>query len=204
MCGATAQSTALYDSPNWDVQEPLATKMEAQRPDMPTFDLMPAQYRYYDYEFERYWHFFQLWGRLGYNPDTPADVWQREFRRRFGAAAAPHVEAGLHRASQVLPMIVAAVYPYSGFPTTRGWAERQSLGASLADYADNEGTDVELFESFADAAQAHPRGRRHGEGHARRDEPLVRRRRPTRCSSIVQRRRGGDRRANAARNSTRR
>ena len=48
---------------------------------------MPARYRYYDYEFERYWHFFQLSGRLGYNPDTPAEVWQREFRRRFGAAA---------------------------------------------------------------------------------------------------------------------
>ena len=80
------RSTALYDSPNWDVQEPLATKMEAQRPDLPPFDLMPAQYRYYDYEFERYWHFFQVWGRLGYNPDTPAEVWQHEFRRRFGDA----------------------------------------------------------------------------------------------------------------------
>jgi hypothetical protein len=146
--GAT---TALYDSPNWDVQEPLATKMEAQRPDLPSFDLMPSGYRYYDYEFERYWHFFRLWGRLGYNPDTPADVWQREFRRRFGDAAL-QVEAGLSRASQVLPMIVAAVYPYSLFPTTRGWAERQSLGASLAEYADNEGSDVELFESFALAA----------------------------------------------------
>ena len=146
--GAT---TALYDSPNWDVQEPLATKMEAQRPDLPTFDLMPAQYRYYDYEFERYWHFFQLWGRLGYNPATPAEVWQREFRRRFGPAAPP-VEAGLHRASQVLPMIVAAVYPYAGFPTTRGWAERQSLGAALADYAKNETSDPGLFESFAGAA----------------------------------------------------
>jgi hypothetical protein len=144
-------STALYDSPNWDVQEPLATKMEAQRPDLPTFDLMPARYRHYDYEFERYFYFFELWGRLGYNPDTPADVWQRGLRRRFGDAA-PHIEAGLQRASQVLPMIVAAVYPYSLFPTTRGWAERQSLGASLAEYADNEGSDVELFESFAHAA----------------------------------------------------
>src|SRR6185295_13145314 len=119
---------------------------------LPTFDLMPSRYRYYEYEFERYWQFFELWGRLGYNPDTPAELWQREFRRRFGAAA-PHVEAGLHRASRVLPMIVAAVYPYSAFPTTRGWAERQSLGASLAEYADNEGSDVELFESFAHAAE---------------------------------------------------
>jgi len=145
-------STALYDSPNWDVQEPLATKMEAQRPDMPAFDLMPAKYRYYDYEFERYWQFYKLWGRLGYNPATPAEVWDRDFRRRFGNAALS-VEAGLQSASQVLPMIVASVDPYTGFPTTRGWVERQTLGDSLADYAKNEGTDVELFENFAHAAQ---------------------------------------------------
>ncbi|HVS51957.1 MAG TPA: hypothetical protein VHD62_06335 [Opitutaceae bacterium] len=145
-------SAQLYDSPNWDVQEPLATKMEAQRPEMPDFALMPEKYRYYDYEFERYWHFFQVWGRVGYDPQTPPDVWQHEFQRRFGAAA-PQVEAGLHRASQVLPMIVAAVYPYSLFPTTRGWAERQSLGATLDAYAKNQGTDTEQFENFAAAAQ---------------------------------------------------
>jgi len=145
-------STALYDSPNWDVQEPLATKMEAQRPDMPVFDLMPEKYRHYEYEFERYWHFFQVWGRVGYNPATPAEVWEREFQRRFGPAGS-HLEAGLHRASQVLPMIVASVYPYRLFPTTRGWAERQSLGASLAEYAKNETTDIQQFESFADAAR---------------------------------------------------
>ena len=51
--------------------------MEAQRPDAVPFALMPAKYRYYDYEFERYWHFFQVWGRLGYNPATR--------RRRLGA-----------------------------------------------------------------------------------------------------------------------
>jgi hypothetical protein len=145
-------TTSLYDSPNWDVNEPLATKMEAQRPDAVPFDLMPAKYRYYDYEFERYWHFFQVWGRLGYNPETAADVWQREFRRRFGAAASD-VEAAEHRASQVLPMIVSAVYPYRLFPMTRGWAERQSLGATLADYAKNESSDVQQFESFGDAAR---------------------------------------------------
>jgi hypothetical protein len=147
-----SESTALYDSRNWDVQEPLATKMEAQRPDMPVFDLMPERYRHYDYEFERYWHFYQVWGRVGYNPQASPELWQQEFRRRFGAAG-PHLEAGLHRASQVLPMIVGAVYPYRLFPTTRGWAERQSLGAALADYAKNEGTDTEQFESFIAAAR---------------------------------------------------
>ncbi len=148
-----SRSTLLYNSPNWDVNEPLATKMEAQRPDASPFDLLPGKYRYYDYEFERYWHFFQVWGRLGYNPETPAEVWQHQFQRRFGTAAAPHVEAALHRASQVLPMIVASVYPYRLFPTTRGWAERQSLGATLAQYTRNEGSDVQQFESFAEAAR---------------------------------------------------
>jgi hypothetical protein len=146
-------STALYASRNWDVQEPLATKMEAQRPDQSPFSLLPDKYRYYDYEFERYWHFYQLWGRLGYNPQSPAELWDREFQRRFGSAAAPHVAAALHRASGVLPMIVAAVYPYKLFPTTRGWAERQALGVNLADYANNEGTDPEQFESFVEAAR---------------------------------------------------
>ena len=145
-------STMLYDSPIWDVNEPLATKMEAQRPGVKPFELMPAKYRYYDYEFERYWHFFQVWGRLGYNPQASPRLWKEEFARRFGAAAAPHIEAGLHRASQVLPYLVAAVYPYSLFPTTRGWAERQSLGATLPNYAGNTGTDVAQFESFKEAA----------------------------------------------------
>src|SRR5213076_1701876 len=109
-------------------------------------------YRSYEYEFERYWHFYQVWGRLGYDPNTPSDIWDHEFSRRFGRAG-PSVSAGLHRASQVLPMIVAAVYPYRLFPTTRGWAERQSLGATLAQYSTNESTDVEQFENFADAAK---------------------------------------------------
>jgi arylsulfatase A-like enzyme len=147
-----SQSTQLYDSPNWDVNEPLATKMEAQRPDAVPFQLLNPAYRSYEYEFERYWHFYEVWGRVGYNPTTSSEVWDHEFRDRFGDAG-PHLEAALHRASGVLPMIVSAVYPYRLFPTTRGWAERQSLGATLAQYATNEGTDTEQFESFAEEAK---------------------------------------------------
>ena len=51
------------------------------------FDLLAPRYQYYDYEFERYWHFFQLFGRLGYNPGAPSDIWEREFQRRFGKQA---------------------------------------------------------------------------------------------------------------------
>jgi hypothetical protein len=146
------ESTHLYDGDGFEVNEPLATKMEGQPHDMKPFDLLKVPYRYYDYEFERYWHFFQVFGRLGYNPDTPAEVWDREFERRFGKEAAPFLEQGLHQASWILPRIVASSYPYRAFPMTVGWAEKQSFG-TLPSFAKAEGSDVQQFENFDEEAQ---------------------------------------------------
>jgi hypothetical protein len=53
-----AESTHLYDGDGFEINEPLATKMEAQPHDATPFDLLKPQYRYYDYEFERYWHYY--------------------------------------------------------------------------------------------------------------------------------------------------
>jgi hypothetical protein len=147
-----AESTHLYDGNGFDVNEPLATKMEAQPHDDKPFDLLKPQYRYYDYEFERYWHFFQVFGRIGYNPATPSEVWNKEFEIRFGKAAGPIVETAIHQASKVLPRIVASCYPYACFPTTRGWPEKQHLG-DLPDYALAEGSDIQQFASFDEEAR---------------------------------------------------
>ena len=147
-----AESAKLYDGDGFEVNEPLCTKMEAQPHDAAPFELLTPTHRYYDYEFERYWHFFQVFGRIGYNPDTPAEVWRGEFEKRFGRDAAPFVENGLHLASRVLPRIVASCYPYSAFPMTRGWAEKQRLG-DLPAYAKAEGSDIQLFANFDEEAQ---------------------------------------------------
>ena len=147
--------------------------MEAQPHDMNPFDLLNSSCRYYDYEFERYWHFFQVFGRIGYNPATPAEVWQREFARRFGKETAPYLEKGLHRASWVLPRIVANCYPYSHFPMTRGWAEKQRLG-DLPAYAKAEGSDVQQFASFDEEAQ-NVLASADLENSPVRNQPLVRR-----------------------------
>lgn len=146
------QSAKLYDGDTYEITEPLATKMEAQPHDARPFNLLNPSYVYYDYEFERYWHFFQVFGRLGYNPETPSEVWEKEFEKRFGLQAGPVVEEVLHKASWVLPRIVASCYPYGGFPTTRGWAEKQRLG-DLHEYANGGGTDIQQFASFDEEAQ---------------------------------------------------
>ena len=148
-----AESTHLYDGDGYEVNEPLATKMHGQPHNSTPFNLLNSNYRYYDYEFERYWHFYQVFGRIGYNPNTSPDVWKKEFEQRFGKKAAPLIESALHQASWILPRIVASVYHYdSSFPTTRGWAEKQSLG-SLPLYAKGEGSDIQQFASFDEEAK---------------------------------------------------
>ncbi len=146
------ESTHLYDGDGFEVDEPLATKMEAQPQDSQSFDLLKPSARYYDYEFERYWHFFQVFGRIGYNTNAPAEIWDREFEIRFGPKAAPLLEKALHRASWILPRIISSSYPYGSFPMTTGWPEKQRLG-DLPYFARATLTDVQLFENFDEEAQ---------------------------------------------------
>ncbi len=147
-----AGAARVYDGNSFEVNEMLATKMLGEPHGDKPIDILNAPYRYYDYEFERYWHFYQVWGRLTYDPNAPSEIWEREFARRFGPAA-PHVMKALHLASRILPRIVASSYRYSYFPTTRGWAEMKRQDA-LPVFAGLEGSDTQQFMNPRDAARA--------------------------------------------------
>jgi hypothetical protein len=129
-----AQSARLYDGKGYVVTEMEATKMLSDPPSDPARDFLNDRYKYFDYEFERYWAFYRVMGRLAYDPNTPPDVWSQEYVRRFGASAGPHVMRALELSSRVLPRVVAASVPYSMFPTTSGWPEMMHMG-SLPQYA---------------------------------------------------------------------
>jgi hypothetical protein len=146
-----AATTHLGGAEGFDVMEPLATKMAGHPHDLKPFDLLSPSYRYYDYEFQRYWYFYELFGRLTYDPNTPTEEWDHEFEARFGKDAAPFVQQGLARASQILPEITAYCLLPNLFPTTRGWPERQRQG-DLAEYAQATPSDTEQFQSLRDAA----------------------------------------------------
>jgi hypothetical protein len=146
-----ADSTRLSGAEGFDIVEPLGTKMAGHPHDMAPFQLLSPNYRYTDYEFQRYWYSFQLFGRLTYNPKTPPEEWGHKFVTRFGSEAGPTVEQGLARASQILPMITAYCLPADHFPTTRGWSERQREG-DLPYYVDATPSDTAQFENMKDAA----------------------------------------------------
>ncbi len=147
-----AESCHFYNSSAFEVYEPLATKMESQAHDAKPFELLKLEYQYYKYEFERYWHFFQTFGLIGYDPQTPAETWDMEFEKRFGKKTGPIVRSALNEASWILPRIVASCYPYSFFPTTSAWPEKQRLG-DLPLYAKAEGSDLQQFASFDEEAR---------------------------------------------------
>lgn len=147
------QSARLYEGDSFEINEMLATKMLGEDHAAEPFELLMPDYRWYDYEFERYWHYYQVWGRVSYNPDTPAQVWRRDFAERFGREAGVHLMTGLHLASRALPRIVASAYRYRHFPTTRGWVEMMRQN-DLPTFATAEGSDIEQFQNFEDAARS--------------------------------------------------
>jgi hypothetical protein len=147
-----AATARMYDGDSFEINEMLATKMLGEPHDEKPLEILNPAYRFYDYEFERYWQFYRLWGRLTYNPESPADIWEHEFTTRFAQAGAPLSQA-LQLASRVLPRIVAASYRYQNFPTTRGWAEMNRQG-SLPEYAGEEGSDIQQFLNVRDEARS--------------------------------------------------
>jgi hypothetical protein len=148
-----AATARLYDGDSFEINEMLATKMLGEPHDEKPLEILNPAYRFYAYEFERYWQFYRLWGRLTYNPETPVEVWEHEFTTRFGAPAAAPVSKALELASRVLPRIVAASYRYSNFPTTRGWAEMNRQG-SLPEYAGEQGSDIQQFLNVREEARS--------------------------------------------------
>jgi hypothetical protein len=147
-----AGSARLYDGRSLVVTEMEATKMLGQPHDAKPRDFLNSRYRYFDYEFERYWAFYRVFGRLSYNPETSPELWEHEYVERFGADAGPHVMKAVQLASRVLPRVVASSIPYTMFPTTSGWPEMMHQG-SLQHYAQQEeGSDIQQFMNLREEA----------------------------------------------------
>ncbi|NOY78865.1 MAG: hypothetical protein GXO76_13460, partial [Calditrichaeota bacterium] len=57
------------------------------------------------YTTERYWSWYLLWGRLGYDPETPDAVFEHAFRQRYGKTAGSRIYRTTTLASRIIPLI---------------------------------------------------------------------------------------------------
>lgn len=92
-------------------------------------------------DWKKYRYSYLLWGRLLYNPNTPAEVWQRFLRSEYGVLAAD-VEGALSPLSRILPL-VTVVHGVGG-SNNGNWVEMAvSLPISTATDPGHFGSDTE-------------------------------------------------------------
>jgi len=102
-------------------------------------------YRVGTWDQERYWFFYLCFGRLGFSQQTDPEVWQREFRQRFGRAA-PAIEQAYRAASEVLPLITAARLPGA---SEWSWWPEMDTGGPLREYMHIQPSDPAQFYAIA-------------------------------------------------------
>ena len=117
---------------------------------------LTEKYNYADFEFQRYWYHNFTIGRMGYNPETPHEVFLREFSIRFGNEAAPFIMEALTQSSRIIPRIVSSAMP--DFQEQRGvpeWGSGSGMNgqATLEAYSKILPLDIQTFVSFSEAAE---------------------------------------------------
>jgi len=98
-------------------------------------------YQPFDEEYERYWMFYLLFGRLGYSSRTDSAIWRRELAARFGRAAGP-VERAYSAAGQISGLLTTLLQWSASL--WRFWPETFA-GRSLEEDADIEPSDPTQF-----------------------------------------------------------
>ena len=97
----------LSGSIGFEIDAPPTQKGYGNRPGV--WDVFTDAQRdrvFWKWDFERYWMFYLLWGRLSYDPGAAEALWMDEMRRRFGPAAGDAFDA-YAQSSRVLNEIVA-------------------------------------------------------------------------------------------------
>jgi len=80
----------------------------------------------WDYLFEKNWFMFTLWGRLGYNPDVPENLWIKHFVKRLGPEVGEDAYEAIINSSRILPAATCFHWNYMNgdwYPEfcTGGW-----------------------------------------------------------------------------------
>ncbi|MCX6623783.1 MAG: hypothetical protein NTY38_22515 [Acidobacteria bacterium] len=146
---------ALSGSAGFEIDAPLSQRGFGNRPGKyGIFADSQSRRVFWNHQFERYWMFYLLWGRLSYDPKTPERVWMDELRRRFGPAAAAGVLDAYTYSSRALNEIVAS---HMENPNMYVWPEI-SPGKRVDEYAKVPPSDWRLIASPQEAVRNRLRG----------------------------------------------
>lgn len=91
-------------------------------------------HRTWQYTFEKQWLFYTVWGRLLYDPDTPDDVFEAAFERRYGPGTGEALLSGFQHGSRValeLASFHASTWDYTLY--SEGFLSPEASDAALGE-----------------------------------------------------------------------
>lgn len=135
-----AESCRLGDGEGFEVFAPLSNKGFGNRSGRWQI-FADRALEHFTWEHERYWSFYLVFGRLGYNPRSNPEIWRREFRSRFGDAAEA-MEESYHQASQILPFLTTVRLPSA---SEWSWWPEMDTGDRLREYMHTPPSDTAQF-----------------------------------------------------------
>lgn len=105
----------------------------------------------FKWEYERNSLWYLMWGRLGYDPKTPEELFRTEARRKWGPGAYELMQA----MSEVVPL---AINSYNIGPDHRDHAPELETGGSIRQWANGQPFDSFYAQSPREAALARETG----------------------------------------------
>jgi hypothetical protein len=136
-------SCGLSGSAGFQINTPLSLKYGHELSHKIAWDTFAkSELRYGKWEDERFWMWYTVFGRLGYNPDTDPAVWQDEFIARFGEAGG-YLEKALATASKIVPLVTTAHMPVH--PSLRYWTEMNTGWALFLENNLNKPKDYDFI-----------------------------------------------------------
>lgn len=97
------------------------------------------------WEDERFWLWYVLFGRLGYNSSCPPEVWEDEFTLRFGKETGGLFREALATSSKIIPLITTVHMPVH--PSLRYWTE---MNTGWALFAQNNLNRIENYDFYSE------------------------------------------------------
>jgi len=113
--------------------------------------------RWFKWQYERDWLWYQVWGRTAYDPSLGKrdDLWVRMFARRFGKSAAPGLYQAMCWASKIIPDAYTA---YSLGPDHRKHAPELEWGGDVKAWAEGQPFDTQNVMSPREYAEGLVKG----------------------------------------------
>lgn len=138
-----SKSCSIGGSVGYQVNAPLSLKYGHELSHKERWDIYKDEkMRYGKWEEDRFWNWYTIYGRLGYNTETDPEVWKSEYAVHFGKGAAA-AEKTLETASKILPLITTVHMPVH--PSLRYWPE---INTGWALFEENNMEESEAFNFY--------------------------------------------------------